>query len=103
MTYHVYILRCSDNTYYIGWSENVAKRVKAHNNGTGAPYTLTRRPVVLVYQEKCESKNAVISRERQIKKWSRAKKEALISGNLENLKKLSKSRGYASSQNSQDP
>jgi len=92
MAYYIYIVRCSDNSYYVGYSENVAKRVKAHNKGSGLHYTKTRRPVVLVYQEEYESKKIALHRERQIKQWRRAKKEALINGDLARLKELSKSQ-----------
>jgi predicted GIY-YIG superfamily endonuclease len=89
---YVYILRCSDNSFYIGSSEDVIERISAHNKGTAASYTRNRRPVTLVYSEECESKTAAVRRERQIKRWSRDKKKALIAGNLKKLKRLSKTR-----------
>ena len=90
MTWSIYILECSDNSYYVGHSNDVQSRLNAHNAGQGAIYTLIRRPCHLVYQEDFESKADAVKRERQIKKWSRGKKQALISGNHEQLRLLSK-------------
>ncbi len=74
----VYILRCVDGTLYIGHTENLDHREKAHNDGAGAAYTASRRPVSVVYSESFASKQAAIARERQLKRWTRRKKEALI-------------------------
>jgi tRNA/rRNA methyltransferase len=92
MSHHVYMLRCSDGSLYTGSSDDVVEREKAHNQGKASNYTRNRRPVTLVYSEACENKTAAICRERQIKRWSRKKKEALIAGNLKKLKRLSKAR-----------
>ena len=88
--FHLYIVRCSDGTLYVGHSESPQARVKAHNDGRGASYTFKRRPVRLVYSEEFRSEADAIERERQLKRWSRAKKEALIAGDLAGLKRLSK-------------
>ena len=90
--YYVYILRCSDGTYYTytGTTQDLKHRIKAHNDGRAANYTALRRPVKLVFSEVHPNIKAAISRERQIKRWTRSKKEALISGNINVLKKLSK-------------
>jgi putative endonuclease len=90
-TYFFYILKCSDGSFYVGSTTNLKTRVKAHNQGEGSAHTAKRRPVKLVYHEKFNSLGDVVKRERQVKKWSRAKKEALILGKLELLKKLCKS------------
>jgi len=74
----VYILLCSDNTYYTGATNNIEKRVKLHNQGKGAKYTRGRSPVRLVFMEETESLKAAFKREREIKKLTRAKKTALI-------------------------
>ena len=74
----VYILRCADGTLYTGWTNDLAKRVEAHNAGKGAKYTRSRRPVTLVYSEECESKEEAMSREWHIKHMSREKKLRLI-------------------------
>lgn len=76
----VYMVRCADGTLYTGWSNDPHARVEAHNAGRGAKYTRSRLPVELVYSEECESLSAALKRERQIKPWSRARKEALIAG-----------------------
>ncbi len=89
---YLYILRCSDGTLYVGHTDDLASRAKAHNEGVGARYTALRRPVRLVYSEKFQSTTEALDRERQIKHWTAFKKEALISGNLARLKTLSKRR-----------
>ncbi len=73
-----YILRCSDQTLYTGWTNNIEKRLKAHNKGKGGKYTRTRIPVELVYLETYETKQEAMSREAQIKHLTRTQKEALI-------------------------
>jgi len=88
---YVYILRCSDNSFYVGSTLNLKGRVRAHNQGWGAAYTFRRRPVRLVYSEMFQSEAEAVARERQVKGWSRAKKEALVAGNLQKLKRLSAS------------
>ena len=80
MAYFVYILRCADDTLYIGTTNNLEKRVVAHNNlKTGARYTKARRPVVLVYSEDCKTVGKALSREHELKKLSRQEKLDLIS------------------------
>lgn len=74
----VYIVQCSDSSLYTGSSPDVEKRVIAHNSGTGAKYTKTRRPVRLVYSEKMADKSAALKREWAIKQLSRAQKLSLI-------------------------
>ncbi len=73
----VYIVRCSDGTLYTGWAADVAARVKAHNAGRGAKYTRMRLPVKLVYSEELPTRAEAMKRERQIKRYPRAKKLAL--------------------------
>lgn len=73
-----YILECSDNTLYTGWTNNIEKRLEAHNCGQGAKYTRGRTPVKLVYLEVHETKREAMQREAGIKKLSRKEKEALI-------------------------
>ncbi len=74
----VYLLRCADGTLYAGWTLDVDRRVLAHQAGRGARYTRTRRPVELVYHERCSSRRAAMRREVEIKRMSRACKLALI-------------------------
>lgn len=76
----VYILRCADGTFYTGWTTDVAARERAHNEGRGARYTAGRRPVRVVYAEAHQSRSDAQKREAQVKRWPRAKKEAVIRG-----------------------
>ncbi len=76
----VYIVQCADGTFYTGWAMDVLARVKIHNDGRGAEYTQTRRPVLLVYSETWPSRAEAMRRERQIKRWPRARKLALFQG-----------------------
>ncbi len=73
-----YILKCADNTLYTGWTTDLQKRLNAHNQGKGAKYTRSRRPVTLVYHEIFETKEEAMRREAAIKKLSRPQKERLI-------------------------
>ena len=75
-----YILRCADGTYYTGWTNNLEKRLAAHNSGVASKYTRSRRPVELVYHERFETKEEAMGREWRIKQLTRAQKEALING-----------------------
>jgi predicted GIY-YIG superfamily endonuclease len=88
----VYILRCSDNTLYVGHTDDVAKRLQAHNAGQASTYTAARRPVSLVYTEAVDSQEAAIQRERQLKRWSGQKKEALIAADFATLTRLARRR-----------
>ncbi len=88
--WRVYILVCRDGTYDVGHTRDLQARLKAHNAGRGPRYTAARRPVRLVYNEVHCDKTAAVRRERQITKWSGAKKGALIRGDLERLRTLSK-------------
>jgi putative endonuclease len=81
----VYILKCSDHSFYTGSTFNLEKRISEHQNGIGGDYTKKRRPVSLVYCEELSSREEAFLRERQIKGWSRKKKEALNKGNREEL------------------
>ena len=75
---YTYILRCTDGTYYCGWTNNLDRRLKAHNEGKGAKYTRSRRPVALVYYEAFSTKEEAMRREYEIKQLPRKKKEELI-------------------------
>jgi putative endonuclease len=88
----VYILKCADGSYYVGSTSDVAERERMHNEGHGAEHTASRRPVRMVYSELQESWPAVRKRESQIKRWSRAKKEALIEADGSRLHQLAKRR-----------
>ena len=75
---YVYLLRCSDNSIYCGWTTDLNARLAAHNSGHGAKYTRSRLPVELVYYEKYENKTEALSREWHIKRLSREEKLRLI-------------------------
>ena len=75
-----YILECSDGTLYTGWTNDLERRVKAHNAGKGAKYTKSRRPVKLVYFESFSTKQEAMRREWEIKQLKRQEKEIMITG-----------------------
>ena len=89
---YVYILRCSDGSYYTGSTNDLERRLAEHNAKVFGGFTATRLPVELVYCCEMPSIHEAFLRERQIKGWSRKKKEALIKGEWEKLIKYSKSR-----------
>jgi len=72
-----YLLQCADNTLYCGITNDLDKRIAAHNAGEGAKYTRGRAPLTLVYREACVDKSSALKREREIKALSRAEKLAL--------------------------
>ena len=76
---YTYILQCADGSLYTGWTNDLEKRIEAHNTGKGAKYTKTRRPVRLVYFETFATKEEAMSREYHIKRMSRQEKIKLIS------------------------
>lgn len=75
---YTYILRCKDGSLYTGWTNDLEKRVAAHNAGTGSKYTRTRRPVELIYYESFSTKSEAMRREVQIKRLTRGEKLRLI-------------------------
>lgn len=75
---YTYILECNDKTLYTGWTNNLEKRLKAHNDGKGAKYTKSRLPVRLVYYEEFDSKEEAMQREYRIKHLNRTEKMSLI-------------------------
>lgn len=86
--HYVYILRCADGGLYIGETRDLERRVTRHNEGVGCRFTRSRCPVELVYAESHADRLSAMARERQLKRWTRAKKEALIAGDLALLKRL---------------
>jgi putative endonuclease len=78
MSFFIYIALCSDKTLYTGYCSNLQSREDKHNTGDGAKYTKHRRPIKIVYSESFDTKIEAMRRERQIKKWSRIKKQNLI-------------------------
>jgi len=86
----VYILRCADGSYYTGHTTNLEMRLAEHQAGEGGEWTKRRLPIELVFSQELPDKDAAFLAERQIKQWTRAKKEALIAGEWELLKWLAK-------------
>lgn len=86
--HYIYILCCKDDTYYTGYTNDVKKRVQAHNEGKGAKYTKGRGPVKLVYYEEYEDKKTAMKREWEIKQLSRKEKEKLIKQQTEKLRSI---------------
>jgi putative endonuclease len=90
---YLYILRCADGSYYVGTTrKSLEERIGEHNAGLLGGYTATRRPVTLVFSQHFETITDVIAAERQVKRWSRAKKEAMIKGEWNRLPELAKRR-----------
>jgi putative endonuclease len=87
----MYILRCSNGTYYTGSTDDLKRRLIEHSEGRGSNYTRKYLPVELVYREDFDSVDEAFSREKQVQNWSRAKKEALIRGDYKHLSELSRS------------
>ena len=90
--YIVYILKCSDESYYTGVTNNLEHRKNEHKSGYIKGYTSNRIPVTLVFSTRFADINEAIRFEKQIKGWGRKKKEALINSDFELLKKLSKTK-----------
>lgn len=92
-TYYVYILKCSDNSYYIGVSNDMERRLMEHKSGLNTKcYTYSRRPLEMVFMTEFNDINQAIAFEKQVKGWSRKKKEAIINNRWEDLPELSKNR-----------
>ena len=95
--YYVYIVKCSDSSYYTGVTNDLERRIGEHNEGDDTKsYTYSRRPVKLLWFAETNDVNYAILREKQIKGWTRKKKEALIAGRFDDLIKLSKSKSHPS-------
>ena len=89
---YVYILKCANGSYYTGSTTDLERRLEQHKNGEGANFTKAHLPVELVYTEEFSRIDDAFYREKQIQGWSRKKKEALISGDVEQLKNLSRAK-----------
>jgi putative endonuclease len=88
----VYILRCATGDLYVGMTGDLEQRLRRHNEGTACGFTRHRRPVTLAYSEVTSTWLDATARERQIKRWTRAKKEALVAGDANALQRLSRRR-----------
>jgi predicted GIY-YIG superfamily endonuclease len=92
MPFYVYILRCSDGSYYTGHTDNLDIRMSQHTDGIGSKYTAKRRPLELIWATDCQTREEAFELERRLHGWSRAKKEALMRGDLEALPGLARNR-----------
>lgn len=88
----VYILKCADGSYYTGCTTNLEERIYEHKSGLYPGYTHKRRPVELLWFEEFQTLDEAITTERQIKGWSRAKKEALMNNDFDLLQELARSK-----------
>jgi putative endonuclease len=89
---YLYVLLCSDGSYYVGSTTNLETRIAAHEAGEGGDYTSRRRPLSVAFTDEFETLHDAFLAERQVKGWSKAKKEALIRRDFDSLVELSKSR-----------
>lgn len=87
---YMYILECSDGSYYVGSTKDLDRRIKEHQLGLGAEYTKRRLPIKLKYFEAFERIDYAFYREKQVQGWSRKKREALINREFQNLPSLAK-------------
>jgi len=99
----MYILKCGDDSYYIGSTKNLDWRIAQHQSGKGSRYTSGRLPVELVYGEEYDRVVDAYAREKQIQNWGRAKREALINGNQETLPPLAKKKFEKKQNNKSNP
>lgn len=96
MSFWVYILRCADNSYYTGHTDDLEKRIGEHERDEVKGYTFTMLPVALVFSEEFPSREEAKASERQIKGWSRRKKEALMRGDWAEVSRLAQSKKHPS-------
>ncbi|UCE79109.1 MAG: GIY-YIG nuclease family protein [Nitrospiraceae bacterium] len=89
--WHVYIVTCNDDSYYVGLTNELNRHLAEHSHGFVSQHTSSRLPITFEYSETFKYRKDAESRERQLKGWSRAKKEALITGKVKSLKKISES------------
>ena len=88
LSFWVYILRCADKSYYTGHTDNLNKRIADHQTGEKEGYTSTRLPVTLVFADEFPTREEALACERQIKGWSRKKKEAMLRGDWAEVSRL---------------
>ena len=91
--FYLYMLRCSDSSYYVGHTDDLDRRMTEHADGICGGYTVRRRPVELVFVDEFPRRDETIEPERQLKGWSRAKKEAVIRSDWEALRRLARRYG----------
>lgn len=98
MAFWLYMLKCADGSYYTGHTEDLEIRLAQHAAGAGVSYTANRLPVQLAFTAEFPSREDAIARERQVKGWSRKKKEALCRGDWQEVSRLAKSRNSSAKQ-----
>jgi predicted GIY-YIG superfamily endonuclease len=89
------MLRCADESYYVGHTDDLEKRVREHQEGGKCAYTVTRLPVQLVWSQEFATRPEALAAELRIKNWNRAKKQALASGDFEELRTAAKKKDWA--------
>jgi len=94
VSFYVYVLRCIDYSYYVGHTDDIQRRIAQHDAGEIPGYTEGRKPVRLVFVQEFSNRDEALAAERQLKGWSRAKKEALILENWERVRLLARGRNY---------
>jgi predicted GIY-YIG superfamily endonuclease len=94
MAFWVYMLRCSDHSYYLGHTDELERRIGQHGSGEIVGYTHSRRPLSLVWQQEFATRDEALAAERRVKGWSRAKKEALIAGDWAEIRRLAWGRRH---------
>ena len=92
--FHVYILKCSDRSYYVGHTDGLEHRLAEHESGELGGYTKSRRPVSLAWSQDFPTRLEALEAERKIKGWGRAKKEALIAGDFDRIRDLAKKKDW---------
>jgi predicted GIY-YIG superfamily endonuclease len=90
VSFWIYILCCADSSYYTGHTDNLEQRIGEHQNGLCGGYTASRLPVELVFSQECTTREEALTAERQIKGWSRKKKEAMMRGDWTEVSRLAK-------------
>lgn len=93
MAFYAYLLRCNDGSYYAGHTDDLELRMAQHRSGTFGGYTARRLPITLVWSDSFQTRDDAFAAERQLKGWSRAKKEALIASDWERISRLARGRG----------
>lgn len=89
----VYILKCADDSYYVGHSDDLGKRIAQHQQGTFLTcYTFNRRPIELVFSQDCQTREESLALERKLKGWNRAKKAALIRNDWAEISRLARNK-----------
>jgi len=95
LSFFAYLLLCADQSYYVGHTDDLEKRASEHQAGGKGSYTQTRRPVRLVWSQEFSTREEALAAEMQIKNGSRAKKQALASGDFDGLSKAAKKKDWA--------